>query len=478
MRNLIIIIPIHVIFAINMEGIYESQLGKAYESDAFKWNMWEPNFYLETRFYGNPINNSSFYFKLNADQDYSESNQSLLVFSEGHVSYKIEDNNKGLNTTFFMRESNPYWLDGSMLGIINTGAINNDGNGQGVRFDSWHPSLGSMTYVFSDFSQGSGDDIHLLRYRKSLFNNKMNTGISYLRKHYFMAESYDYNQVIAYDLKVQKGRYYFSTEFAVSEVPSDLEITELNKEIRKKNILKSNIAMKTELFGLQIGKPELGYYFLNPGIFSYGHTYRNYMGNNESNRYGYWLNSYYLLPQRAITLTLNYSFSKKIITDSIPSAGIYDPIQNIYSEIYIEFINGFKGKISFNKKDENWQGKSYKHYDLLTEISVENNLAKLLGQFKIKDINEVWEKHIFGIELSVNLAEQWKFFNRGIIANDRAGSRYSIFTELQYKSSDNTELYLQYGPSYWGQYGLVNDDGFTSSGEMKKEVKVIIKGWF
>ena len=96
----------------------------------------------------------------------------------------------------------------------------------------------------------------------------------------------------------------------------------------------------------------------------------------------------------------------------------------------------------------------------------------------LKDINEVWEKHVFGIELSVNLAEQWKFFNRGIIANDRAGSRYSIFTELQYKSSDNTELYLQYGPSYWGQYGLVNDDGFTSSGEMKKEVKVIIKGWF
>ena len=62
MRNLIIIMLIHVVFAINMEGIYESQLGKEYESDAFKWNMWDPNFYLETRFYGNPINNSSFYF--------------------------------------------------------------------------------------------------------------------------------------------------------------------------------------------------------------------------------------------------------------------------------------------------------------------------------------------------------------------------------------------------------------------------------
>ena len=50
--------------------------------------------------------------------------------------------------------------------------------------------------------------------------------------------------------------------------------------------------------------------------------------------------------------------------------------------------------------------------------------------------------------------------------------------KLQYRMSGNTELYLQYGPSHWGQYGLVNDDGFVSSGMMKKEIKLIIKGWF
>ena len=49
---------------------------------------------------------------------------------------------------------------------------------------------------------------------------------------------------------------------------------------------------------------------------------------------------------------------------------------------------------------------------------------------------------------------------------------------MQYRTSGNTELYLQYGPSYWGQYGLVNDDSFTSSGAMKKELRFIIKGWF
>ena len=65
-----------------------------------------------------------------------------------------------------------------------------------------------------------------------------------------------------------------------------------------------------------------------------------------------------------------------------------------------------------------------------------------------------------------------------MIVDDRVGARYSMFTELQYRTNENTELYLQYGPSYWGQYGLVNDDSFSSTGTMRKELKLIIKGWF
>ena len=209
------------------------------------------------------------------------------------------------------------------------------------------------------------------------------------------------------------------------------------------------------------------------------------MGDNQSNRYGYWINSYYLVPQRAITLTINYSSYKKIVADTITvfsdslyKKEIFDSSVNLLAEVYLEFINGFKGKVLINKRDEEWQGQLYKHYDFFSELSVENSLAKLLGQFKIKDLGETWEKHITGIELSVNLTEKWRFFTRGIIADDRVGSRFSIFTELQYRMSGNTELYLQYGPSYWGQYGLVNDDGFASSGIMRKEAKLILKAWF
>lgn len=462
--------------AINMEGLYEGQFGKTQKSDAFEWNMWDPNYYLETRLFGNPVNNSDFYIKFYADRDYAQSEQALAVFSEGHISFRQEKNGNGFNATLFTRESRHYWLDGSMLGMVHTGSVNNDGNGQGMRFDLWHHFNCSMTYVFSDLSQGGGDDIHLLRYRQSLFNNKVNTGLFFQRKHYPTGNLKDYNQVIAQDLQLRLGRYYFAIEIATSDVPSETMITNLNESYEMKDILKSNIAVKFEFSGLRIGSPNLGYWFFKPGIFSYGNTYRNYMGNNQSNRHGYWLNSYYLIPHRAITLTLNFHQSENMVADSIN--GYFDSTSSLYSEVYIEFINGFKGKIAFNKVDDKWHGTLYKHNDFFSEISVENKLAKLLGQFKIKDMGETWEKFITGVELSVNLSERWRFFTRGLIVDDRIGSRFSFFTELQYRMSGNTELYLQYGPNYWGQYGLVNDDGFASSGMMKKEVKLILKGWF
>ncbi len=471
--------------SISMEGFYETQFGKTYESDSFSWNMWDPNLYLETRLYGSPIKNSSFYVKFYPEKDYEQSSQSLSVLSEANLAFRQDKDGRGFSSILFTRESSHYWLDGSMLGIVNTGSVNNDNNGQGVRFDIWNPYNTSVTYVFSDFSQGGGDDIHLLRFRKSFLNKKINSGVFFLRKHYPTGGVDDYNQVIAYDLNIQTSKYYIATEFSTSTVPSDLTLSTLSKSYGLEDFYKSNFAIKSEVRGFRLGSVKTGYWFINPGIFSYGNTYRNYMGDNQYNRYGYWVNSYYLIPERAITFTLNYSGSKKIVPDSLTiyldspyTIEIFDPITSLYFEAYVEFVNGFKGKLAFNKQDEEWQGNLYKHYDFFSELSVENSLAKLLAQFKIKDLGETWEKHIAGIELGINLTDKWKLFTRGMIANDRVGSRYSLFTELQYKTSNNTELYLQYGPSYWGQYGLVNDDSFASSGVMRKEVKLIMKGWF
>jgi hypothetical protein len=470
------------------EGYVEGQYGSVYEADEFDWNIWDANIIFEGRFSSNPYPGSDVYFKFYSDKDndeYKSGKSALAVLTEGHVSFRQEKQILGFESILFTREGGRYWLDGNMLDLLNTGLVNNDGNGQGARFDFWAPAS-SITYVISDFSSGSGDDIHLARFRQNLFDNDLRLGITYQRKNYASLEARDYNHLIAGDLRYQYKNYYLSWEFAGTEVPSEDEVNAKLDEYKSdgvfSNIFKQNYASKLELSGFKAGSYHLGYVSLTPGGFFYGDGYRNYMGNNDRNNYGWWINSHYLVPQRAITITCNYSEREKIVPDTLMIEGeellSYNPVKNLYAEVYVEFINGFKWKLYFNKKDDIWQGTDYKHYDLFTELQVENRLAKLLTQFKIKDMGENEEKQIWGIECSVNLTERWRLFTRGMVANDRGGSRFSMFGEVSYKIGGNTEAYIQYGPSWWGQYGLVNDDGFASGGEMKEEIKFIVKSWF
>ena len=59
---LILIQCINILYCMEIQGFYESQFGRSYESDAFKWNIWDPNFYLETRIQGSPNQYSNWIF--------------------------------------------------------------------------------------------------------------------------------------------------------------------------------------------------------------------------------------------------------------------------------------------------------------------------------------------------------------------------------------------------------------------------------
>ena len=474
---------------LNFEGYLEASYGANYEADEFEWNIWDPNINFEGRFWSNPYPGSNVYFKFYSDKDndtYKEGNSSLAVLTEGHASYKLDNNGFGFESILFTREGGRYWLDGSMLDLLNSGSVNNDSNGQGIRWDFWLPAM-SMTYIVSDFSSGNGDDVHLGRLRKELMSGKLRMGLTYQRKNYYTGNKKDYNMLLAGDMQYQMGNYYLSWELAGTSVPSEEDVTEATKSINEldsiSEIMEQNLSSKIEISGFKTGSYDLGYIAITPGAYFIGDKYRNFMGNNDKNKSGWWINSYYLVPQRAITFTCNYSYSENTLADTLIDQDneerlTYNPVSNLYTEAYIEFINGFKWRIYFNKKDEEWQGNDYQHYDLFTELQVENRLAKLMTQFKIKDMGEVTEKQLWGIECSVNLNQRWKLFSRGMVANDRGGSRFSIFGELSYKIGGNTEAYIQYGPSWWGQYGLVNDDGFASGGEMKEEIRFLLKSWF
>ena len=90
-----------LLFSMNFEGFYESQIGRTQESDSFDWNIWDPNFYLETRMFGNPNNNTSYYIKFYPYKDYNDSFRSLAVMSESNISFRDEINGYGFNSILF-----------------------------------------------------------------------------------------------------------------------------------------------------------------------------------------------------------------------------------------------------------------------------------------------------------------------------------------------------------------------------------------
>ncbi|MBS3767626.1 MAG: hypothetical protein KGY75_05865 [Candidatus Cloacimonetes bacterium] len=482
---------------LHLEGYLEGNFAARYESESFNWNMWDPEAKVELRFWSNPIQNTDFYMKLYNDKwdaDGTHLLNSVAVFSEGHISYQQEKNGLGFKSILFSRENNHYWLDGSMLNLINTGSVDNDKNAQGVRFDFWERWNGSASYVYSDFSGGGGDDVHLLRLRQSFAEEKFQTGLFFLRKNYSDGGKDRYNQVIATDNKIKLSKdYKLNFELASSVVPSDTAITALNENLHNDvenafengaiieglgDYFKSNFAAQMEFRGLKIGSDSKGYWFITPGFWCYGQGYRNYMGQDTKDEIGFWLDSYYMLPQRAVTLTLNYSRYQKMEDVRYAAGSSRDPVSNLYSELYVEFVNGFDGKIYYNRRQEVWHAEEYNHNDLFAEVSVENKLAKLLTQFKIKDLGEENEKQISGMELSINLSERWRIFTRGMTVNEKSGARMSFFAELLYRFGGNTELYLQYGPDWYGSYGLVNDDNFVAGGNMEKRFKIVLKSWF
>ena len=57
--------------------------------------------------------------------------------------------------------------------------------------------------------------------------------IFFQRKFYSNGGKLDYNEVIANDIKISLGRYYFTSEIALSAVPSDSAITELAENYQK-----------------------------------------------------------------------------------------------------------------------------------------------------------------------------------------------------------------------------------------------------
>ena len=503
-------LPLHALAAETvLEGYWEAFMGGNRKNDEHPWNLWRPSQYFELKARRSLGSEAEAWVKFGARWDSwnNPGDQPRFWLQEGHLKFRRDRDGKGFESFLFTREHR-YWIGNHLLQLV-SGAAGGDGsNSSGLRVDGWHGPW-NLTYVLSDFSHQdtwdtpaveSSDDVHILRVTRRLDARGSYLGGSFLRKNYGSPGAgsswgKQQNYVVSADMQWFGEAFDIAAEFADSHVPAE-EIGDdtWHKEAWKygefgrsfEHFFPRNSAFRAELRNLKMGNHRWGHYTLNMGYWNLGPDYRNYMGGDSADRLGHFFNTYYRMPQRAVTYSLDWGMERRrdpyawqFDFEGEPSAYSRDPRRWLNQNLYIEFINGFKVTLAHNRNQDFFFGTTYKHHDWFAELIVENRLAWLKTQFKIKDWEEEYEKRIFGLETGLRITDSLKWYNRYMVANDSVESRYMLYTQFQYRPHDNTELFLSYGPDWYGDWGhLTNDTDFETGGRMIDEFKFQLKTWF
>ncbi|MCD4817523.1 MAG: hypothetical protein K8S23_02400 [Candidatus Cloacimonetes bacterium] len=468
----------------NMNGSTKTVIDRWIEFD----NETNVTYQLNLNFNINYQNRFKVYFNLMNENYYTQdlygtsynkpsSHQSYL--SNAQINVRQEFSKMGFESKLFYRGGGNYWLDGSMLELLDIDKVKDDDNGRGTRFDLWFSDKISLKYVFSDRSGYSGNDLHLLRARADFFKKHFILGAFYFRENDISGFTDDYKHLIATDFRISLFKYTLSFEAATYDDMTNKEIVKYNKNAWNKplsNIIKANVAFKFQLEGLKIGNYKWGYISFFPGVWSYGDTYNSHFDNDDiaNNQLGYWINAKYIVPKRAITFTLDWNEKKLYIPMQIGDKEFNKSDNKFYSEAYIEFINGFKYKLYYERRNEyrkkklfdntgvflGFTQKRFSANDFFNELSVENFLGKIRTQYLIRDVGRDTQKNQFGIEFSFNINEKTRFFYRGLYSDEQTILKKIFFAEISYRITSNSTIYFQYGPYGIGDNNLIFDGDF------------------
>ena len=235
--------------------------------------------------------------------------------------------------------------------------------------------------------------------------------------------------------------------------------------------------LEGEIRSLRLGTARTGFVNVVPIWWSRGPSWFNPAGAPTSNQTGFLVQSYYLVPERAITLTHNFGWVSDGFDRRLGTRYAYD-------EMYVEFVNGFTGKLAYRSIDNyNYTFSGLvrsPHNDLISEVQVENRLAWLRVQAKLADIgNQQLAKQVFVVEQSINVTPKVKFYNRFAFGNDPDKLRKALFTQLQYRPTGSMDMFVQYGPDYIGGGSFPVDEGnLNGGGDQFDQFKFILKGYF
>jgi len=497
--------------ATKLEGEYQLMMDMRKSQRFFPWD-WDSNNNdsytgAQFRLFSAPRAGVEAFMRIEADWKDSENNteRPLFQFREAHARFRWDRITRGVDSHLFSRQER-FWVDNYLIKVVETDPLKNDrwgSNAQGVRIDTWGYLGLNTSFVATDFSDqfnpvlGTGDpgrgsplrtdDAYIARVRREFFKDRaLRLGATWNRKEENQNnERPEHAEVFAFDSRYRFRNVDYSLEYAQSQSPLLASSVYFPHELdRKITVFGSSTPVRfpdrgvllAEIRSLRIGAPMIGYLNFVPTYWRRGALYENRAGDGNRDETGYNMNFWYLLPERAITITTNFKQLHKYAFEN-------RSFQEFYNEAYIEFVNGFTGKTFYRKQRTiRTLGRDVDieiHNDAFFEVQVESQLAWLRVQSKLKDIGQVTHKQLYSIENSINLTSKVKVYNRFAFGNDPNFLRKGIFSQLQYRPTGSMEMFIEYGPSWIGDSSTPVDDGdLEGGGDQTDIMKFILKGSF
>jgi hypothetical protein len=479
-----------------LEGEYQLMLDLRKDQRFFPWdfdsNSNDNYDGAQLRLFSTPRRNTEAFVKVEADWRNPENNtpRPVVQFREAHLRYAWDVRpQQGVESYLFFRQDR-YWADSYLIRLVNTGIAKNDrwgANGSGIRVNTWGLLGGQSSFIVSDFADqyspesGTGnptntDDAYIARLRRDFLRDRsLRLGFGFNRRvedqvNEFAEEASTY----AFDSRYQWRGIDWSLEYAFTRSPISSALSAFPNDWT--GVISERSTAVAEIRTLRLGNPRTGYFNFVPAGWLRGPLYDNRLDDSGRDEVGSNLNAYYLLPERAVTLTGNWrQFYRTTIEKKREREG--------YIEAYIEFVNGFTGKTYYRSLDieRDVSGRRFleQHDDLFGEVQVESRLAWLRVQAKLKDMGADSQKELFNLDTALNITERLKIYNRFSFGSDPAILRKGIFTQLQYRPTGNVEMFLEYGPNWIGDDSTpVNDGDLEGGGDQADLLKFILRGQF
>jgi hypothetical protein len=232
-------------------------------------------------------------------------------------------------------------------------------------------------------------------------------------------------------------------------------------------------------------------------LFHYGRNFRANLSNRfnmahdkEFDRSGFFLQTSWLMPARAITLTFkDRGYWSKFRMEEVRFLEEQFFVNWWYLEAYLEFLRDITLKSWFETTSSPYD--TWKHAFL--ELGVENSLGRIKFQFKVKDIGihrktydfrkaySSGQRELLGTELIIHLSKHTQFYLRSAFGKNATGAKWmSGFYQISYKGFTNTEIYLEYGNPDHTNDDLLNDNEFADYQfrDLEHRIKLFVKMWF